>query len=203
MSTSRSSVAFRVASATLGVLAALFLFSGTLQAQTFAPVADLAFTKVFAGADPLPQVLNITSPGTAFNFQIVATTSSGGAWLSTSNSGCCFAMPRAVSVTVTTTPTMAVGTYDGQIVFTKQGGATSITVHVTLTVTQGVPFFDNLPGSTSFTMKTGSTSITSQDIQVRNGGTGTLTWTMAKSTSDGGNWLTVSSTGGPLLPRSP
>src|SRR5258708_28511531 len=48
----------------------------------------------------------------------------------------------------------------------------------------------------SFALKTGRTAATSQDIQVRNGGTSTLNWTLTKSTSDGGDWLTISGSSG-------
>ncbi len=45
-------------------------FSGSLQAQTFAPTPGIAFTKPFGGADPLPQILTVAAVGTAFSFGI-------------------------------------------------------------------------------------------------------------------------------------
>ena len=60
------------------------LWSASLAGQTFAPVGPLAFTKPFAGANPLPQVVTINSIGTAFAFSSAASTSTGGNWLSVS-----------------------------------------------------------------------------------------------------------------------
>src|ERR1019366_6785560 len=98
---------------------------------------------------------------------------------------------------IKTVATLAVGTYSGQIVVTSQTGDMSITVPVTLTVAPvGGTYFDNFPGQMSFVVKTAGTTSTSQNIETRNSGTGTLSWTGSGSTSDGGNWLTVSTTSG-------
>jgi hypothetical protein len=180
--------------------ACLLTFSGPLGAQTFAPVPAISFTKPFAGADPLPQTLTIASVGAGFNFSTSSSviTPSGGTWLSVSpGPGCCESTPYAITATVTTLATMAVGSYSGQIVVTSQGGAQSMQINVTLTVTStSTAFLDNLPGQKSFSLVTGGTAITSQDIQVRNGGTGTLNWSLSASTSDGGNWLVPTATSG-------
>ena len=47
-------------------------------AQTFASVPALSFTKAFAGANPLPQNLMIASTGSNFNYIAAASTSTGG-----------------------------------------------------------------------------------------------------------------------------
>src|SRR4029077_18057169 len=65
---------------------------------------------------------------------------------------------------------------------------------VTLTVadpTAGA-IFDNLPGQVSFSFPTGGAPPPAQALQIRNAGSGTLSWTLSTSTSDGGNWLNVS-----------
>ena len=174
--------------------------STSLNAQVFAPVPALSFTKSFGGADPLPQNPTIAAVGTGFNFSITsATTNSGGSWLSTSTiTGCGLcATPRTISVIVTTAVNLAVGTYTGQVVLTSQSGSVTLTIPVTLTVvTAGATIVDNLPGQVSFSLLTASTTPTSQTIQIRNAGSGTLSWTATKSTSDGGSWLTISSTSG-------
>ena len=94
--------------------------------------------------------------------------------------------------------TMPVGTYTGQIVLTSRDGTQTLTVPVTLTVADPAagPLFDNLPGQMSFSMQTGGTAPPSQPVQIRNAGSGTLNWTLETSTSDGGNWLNVSSANG-------
>jgi len=173
--------------------------SVVIDANAFSQVNGINFTKVFGGSDPLPQTLTIPSTGTNFDFDITSYTANGGNWLSVTPVGfnCC-ATPRALAAVVTTNASLPVGTYTGEIVFTAEGnGSMAITVPVTLTVEPANgTFFDNLPGALSFALKTSGTTIASQTIQVRNGGTGFLNWTLAPSTSDGGNWLTVSQTSG-------
>ena len=48
----------------------------------------------------------------------------------------------------------------------------------------------------SFSSQVGGASLASQPIQIRNGGSGALNWTLTASTFDGGNWLTVSAISG-------
>jgi len=95
---------------------------------------------------------------------------------------------------ITASPTLPVGTYTGEIVVTSQGGTLGMTISVTLTVAPaGTAFFDNVPGQMSFSLKTGSnTNPPSQQLQIRNAGTGSLGWTLNPTTSDGGGWLNVS-----------
>ncbi len=52
-----------------------------------------------------------------------------------------------------------------------------------------------MPGQLSFFLQPGATA-PSQTVQVRNAGTGTLSWTVKGSTADGGAWLTVSPASG-------
>ncbi len=165
--------------------------------KIFSQVNPISFTKVFAGADPLPQTLTIGSTGATFNYGVAAATATGGSWLSVSTiTGCSScATPSTIQAMITTSPTLPAGTYTGQIVLTAQTGL-SMTIPVTLTVAAaGTAFFDNVPGQMSFSMQPGGT-IQGQSLQIRNAGTGTLDWTLEQSTADGGNWLTVSGTGG-------
>jgi Viral BACON domain len=144
----------------------------------------------------LPQILSIasTDPNTNTSFNATATTSKGGAWLTVSPSGTeCCTTPESVTVTVNAT-TLTAGIYTGQITFTKfLSDAQAITVPVTLTISStSTPFFDSVPGQMSFTLPPGQTSVPAQTLQIRNAGSGTLTWTASTSTSDGGNWLRAS-----------
>ncbi len=182
----------------ISVLALFIGLPTPLHAQSFQPVPGLAFTKVFAGAEPLPQVLTIAyTDQSSVRFSATASTNSGGSWLSLSPSGngCCFT-PLAVSVIVNA-GNLAAGTYTGQVVITNY---TDHNINMTIAVTLFVKaasdtFFDDLPGKLSFSFKTGGTPI-SQSIQIRNAGTGTLNWTLSPSTADGGNWLTSSTSDG-------
>ena len=110
--------------------------------------------------------------------------------------GECCATPEAITVSVNASALPA-GTYSGEITFVEYFQQTlAITVPVTLTVeapTSG--FFDNMPGQMSFFLKPGGTA-PSQTVQVRNAGSGTLSWTVKGSTADGGAWLTVSPASG-------
>lgn len=173
--------------------------SVTVGTSVFEQVNPISFTKFFGGANPLPQTLTVATPGTAFNYFVSASTATGGTWLTVATATGCglCATPNTVVATVNASPTLAVGTYTGQIVITSQSGNLSMTVPVTLTVAAAATtFFDNVPGQMTFTMQTGGTAVTGQTLQIRNGGTGTLNWTLEQSTSDGGNWLTVSAPSG-------
>src|SRR5260370_2260851 len=71
-----------------------------------------------------------------------------------------------------------------------------MTVPVTLTVVPCGALFDNVQGQMSFSFAPSSSNPPSQIVKIRAAGSGTLSWTLSKMTSDGGNWLTTSSTGG-------
>jgi hypothetical protein len=179
-------------------LALIIGLPSALHAQTFQTVPALAFTKAFAGAEPLPQVLTIAyTDQSTVRFSTAASTNSGGSWLSVSPSGnaCCYT-PLAVSVIVTT-GNLSAGTYTGQVVITNYSNSSiNMTIPVTLTVAaSGATFFDDLPGKLSFSFKTGG-SATSQSVQIRNAGSGTLNWTLTTSTADNGNWLSASASSG-------
>ena len=194
----RRSSAFIFAASALLLAAAS---TGSLQAQQFSPIGPLSFTKVFNGANPLPQTVTVTSAGTNFNFTYAATTTTGGSWLSVDNvsfNGCGIcATPQSLRVIVNANATLAAGTYAGQIVFTSQFGGVTSTVPVSLTVAPtGGTFFDNLPGAVSFSLESNGLNPPSQPIQIRNGGAGTLNWTVVASTVDGGNWLSASALSG-------
>jgi hypothetical protein len=170
----------------------------SLQAQTFQHVPALSFTKVYAGGDPLSQVIGIASTGANFNFSASAVSSTGGDWLTITNSnGCCYTTPQAMTVSANPAVTLATGTYTGQITVKSQGGALTLNIPVTLTImAMSTSFFDDVAGGLTFAMATGSTGPPSQDVQIRNAGTGTLAWTASTSTADGGAWLHLSSLGG-------
>jgi hypothetical protein len=169
-----------------------------LQAQTFSPVPPLSFVKPFSGANPLPQLITITSTGNNLAFDASATTTTGGAWLSITSCGTFCTTPEAITVTANPVVTLAAGTYSGQIVVNQHGNATNkITIPVTLTVAaSGSTFFDNLPGALTFSLIPGGNAPPGQSVQVLNGGSGTLSWTSSTSTADGGNWISLSVSSG-------
>ena len=196
----RQALRFRLGAASSVVLLLLAVAAvRPLTAQTFSPIPPLSFTKVFNGANPLPQLITVTSTGAALAFDAAATTTTGGAWLTLTSCGSWCTTPEALAVTVNPATTLAAGTYAGQIVISVHGNSSnSMTVPVSLTIAAtGAAFFDDLPGQLTFSAVTGSsTAPPSQPVQVRNGGSGTLTWTASSSTADGGGWLTVSQSSG-------
>jgi hypothetical protein len=104
--------------------------------------------------------------------------------------------PHTVTVTVNPSITLAAGTYTGQVVLISTSMA--MTVPVTLTIAPpATPFFDNVAGQMSFSMKIAGLAPPAQIIELRNGGSGGfLDWTLTATTSDGGNWLIPSATNG-------
>ena len=167
--------------------------------SVFSQVNAIKFTKVFGGANPLPQTITITSPGDGPNFRFATSTATGGDWLTvTSGAGCALcAAPHSMTAAITAGPTLGVGTYTGQILVVSQSGDISITVPVTLTVADGgSPYFDNLPGQLSFSFKTAGAAPPSQSLQIRNAGAGSLDWTLSLTTADGGAWLSASAMSG-------
>lgn len=163
--------------------------------KVFGQLNGLNFTMQQASANPLPQVITVTSTGAAFDFSVAASTATGGNWLTVSPSGNCCVTSEAITVTVNAPPTLAAGIYTGEISFYT--GGVSQTVPVTLTVAPSTgPFFDNVPGALNYSLAVQSGNPAAQSVQIRNRGAGTLNWTARPFTVDGGNWLTVSASSG-------
>jgi hypothetical protein len=169
----------------------------TVGTAVFTQMNPISFTMPFGGANALPQVLNIsTTDESTIRFSASAVTAKGGAWFSISPTGnaCCFT-PLAVTASVDAS-TLAAGTYTGEIIITEFANpGRSMTIPVTLTVAASGAFFDSLPGGLSFSVQSGNAA-TPQTLLVRNGGTGTLSFTATTSTADGGAWLAVTPTSG-------
>jgi len=169
-----------------------------VSAATFRQVNPLSFTKVFGGANPLSQVITIASTGTNFNYSATAVSATGGTWLSInpSNFGCCgVATPNGITVSVNPAVTLAAGAYSAEVLVTS--GSQAMMIPVTLTIeAANSTFFDMTPGQMAFYMATGGNPPPAQVLPIRNAGQGSLDWTADVSTSDGGNWLSISSDNG-------
>ncbi|HEY3704491.1 MAG TPA: chitobiase/beta-hexosaminidase C-terminal domain-containing protein [Terracidiphilus sp.] len=173
--------------------------SFTVGAAVFREVGGLNFTKTYGGANPLPQVVTIASTGANFDFNAVTSNSTGGSWLTITPSsyGCCTPTPYQVTVTVNPAVTLAAGTYSAQIIAKSNDGGQVLAIPVTLTIMPATAaFFDALPGQLSFAMVTKGNTPPPQPLEIRNAGTGALSWTASFSTTDGGSWLAVSPTTG-------
>ena len=174
-------------------------------AAAFRQINALNFVKVYGGANPLPQVITAASTGANFTFTAATINSTGGTWLQISPSayGYGISTPQAITVSVNPAVTLAAGTYSSEIVVKSVAGDQVLTVPVTLTVEANTAtFFDDLPGQLSFSMVTKGNAPPPQVLPIRNAGTGTLDWTAATRTSDGGLWLTISATSG-TAPSTP
>jgi hypothetical protein len=86
---------------------------------------------------------------------------------------------------------LAAGAYTGEIIITEFANPAprSMVVPVTLTIAGSGAFFADVPGQLSFSVKTNGTTATAQTVQIGNGGSGTLNWTLSTSTADAGPWL--------------
>ncbi len=175
-------------------------------AAVFRQVNPLYFNKVFGGANPLSQVITVASTGANFAFNAVTVDSTGGSWLTINPAayGCCGVLtPRAITVSVNPAVTLAAGTYSAEIIVKAETGVQSLTIPVTLTVEPNTAtFFDPLPGEMSFSMAVGGHAPPPRVLPIRNAGVGTLNWEAVTNTSDGGSWLSISSSSG-TAPSNP
>src|SRR5262249_11675977 len=158
----------------------------TIGTAAFTQLNPISFTMPFGGANPLPQVVTVaTLDNTAARFSVTVATPNGGNSLSASpaGAGCCFPpLPVTVSVRAST---LAAGNYTGEIILTEFANpGRSMVVPVSLTVAGSGPFFGNFPGQMNFSMKAGGKA-TSQLLQILNGGSGKLSWTLTPTTADG------------------
>jgi uncharacterized repeat protein (TIGR01451 family) len=162
----------------------------------FVQINPINFTMPSGGANPLPQLLTVTTPGAAFEYSISAPTGNGGSWMTVSPVGAGEGLtPDVLTVTVTAPAGLPVGTYTGEVI-ANVANTSAMVVPVNLTVAPStVPFFDNLQGQMSFfspvTTPTPTTP-TSQNILIEGQGAFGLNWTLTPITADTGNWLVPS-----------
>jgi hypothetical protein len=152
----------------------------------------LSFNMPLGGANPLPQVISLTSTGTNFNFYNASvSTSKGGSWLKLNATSGVFSTPEAFTVSVDASA-LPVGTYTGEVIFSAYpSNNLAITIPVTLTITSCGPLLDALPGLMSFSFTPSTTNPPAQTLQIRAAGSGALPWKLVTTTSDGGAWLSV------------
>lgn len=118
-------------------------------------------------------------------------TASGGNWLLVSPSS--GSGPGTVRVSVNSN--LAAGTYSGSITLQSTTAGLSRAVLVTLVLSRAVPILQ--PTQTGFLFQgVEGQSIPPQTFQVRNGGSGTMNWSISAQTSDGKPWLSVSPASG-------
>lgn len=147
----------------------------------------LGFSHQMGGTVLASQNLSVrSSTGSAVKF--TASVTSGSGWLSASPAS--GTTPGAVTVSVHP-GSLAVGTHTGAVAISSSIG--SVTVTVTLTVTSAAAMTVT-PGSLAFGFQQGGSPPASQNLSVSS--TSAVSFTATASTTSGGSWLTVSSTGG-------
>jgi len=178
----------------LGPASATATIRATVTAGQLAlSASELSFSAFQGGPAPPAQALTISSsPAGPLNWTATAATTSGGSWLSlsqTSGSG-------ETRVNVTANPTgLGIGTYRGAITVTASGlGGSPRTVPVTLNVAAR-PVLAVGVSTLSFTGLPGQDP-PAQSVPISNTGGGMMEWTATASTSSGGNWLVVSPAAG-------
>ncbi|MBK5292223.1 MAG: hypothetical protein JJE04_11165 [Acidobacteriia bacterium] len=149
--------------------------------------ATLAVDFQAGTAQPADRVVSVISTGAPANFTAVATTTSGGSWLSLgANSG---NTPANLSIGFNPTG-LAAGTYAGKISVSSTAAINSPQeVAVTLKVTTD-PILTAGPAGLHFTSQTGGASVPRQIAVLSNFGN-TVPFTLAVSTNGGGDWLSA------------
>ncbi|BDC48970.1 hypothetical protein F183_A12860 [Bryobacterales bacterium F-183] len=148
------------------------------------------FSRGPADAPPLSQwpLILSSSGANPLAFTTSFSTSTGGSWLNASPIGTCCATPQLMRVRVLDAPSLAVGTYTGQIEIASAPLTQVVPVGLQI-VPANTPRFDSIPGQLSFSTTTSGGAIASQPLSIRNATNGTLNWGVILASE--GNWLGV------------
>ena len=147
------------------------------------------------GSTPGSKTLSIWNAGTG-TLNWTAQKSAGATWFSiTPASGSSTGSSNRNTMTVSITPGLGIGTYTGTITINATGAVnTPQTISVTLTVSQpiGIPRIGVETVNIGFAGNVGGQNPSSQTLSVWNSGTGTLSWSAAKTQT----WLNISPASG-------
>jgi len=147
---------------------------------------------LFNGASAPSQALQLTSTGAPVNFTVSAFSDTN--WLQVSpTSG---VTPATLSVAIGSAAPTA--TDVGFLNITSAGGFISIPVVFNPSSTGGISPISTNPNSLSFNFAANSTVPVTQSVQVSSSSSSITSFTASPVTSNGGNWLTVTPTSGPL-----
>ena len=167
--------------------------------NVFRQINPLSFTKTYAGANPLSQVITLASTGTQFDLVASVQNSTGGNWLTITPSAYGYGLPTPQTITVGVNPaiTLAAGTYMSEVIVKSVSGSEGFSIPVTLTVDPTTTdYFSDIAGALDFSMETDGDAPPSQELLIRNAGTSTLAWTASSTTADGEAWLSLSAASG-------
>lgn len=148
------------------------------------------------GAAASNQPVILTNHGSqAIQISASATTTSGGNWLSVS-SGASIPANGSAGLAITADPSqLTPGTYSGTISISGTGSSPA-TISVIAVVTSSQPNLLLSQTGLYFNAVAGGSASPPQTISVLNSGAGTLNFSASASTVSGGNWISLSSSGG-------
>jgi trimeric autotransporter adhesin len=168
----------------------------TSATMTVAPTS-LSFTQTLGGAAPAAKNFTVSTDSTPIIFTTSVTTAQGSGWLvaTAPNTTATTASLATVAVTVNGAG-LTPGTYNGTVTVTSTTAGTSgspVNIPVTFVVTPGTLAVDRT--TLSFNQAQGGPPPQSLAINVT-GTPGALAYTAAVSTTNGGDWLTITPAAG-------
>ncbi len=148
------------------------------------------------------QQISVLSEAVGLQWSAVATTQSGGNWLSVTPAA--GQAPGVIAVSVSVAD-LEPGTYSGTVtVNAPLANPTSRTVAVTLTVEAAIaPKLMAEPLALTFEAQTGVTSLPAKTLRISNGGSATIAWTARVETTSGGQWLEIAPSSGSVTSSAP
>ena len=161
------------------------------------PAPAMSFSgQTGSGALPAGALSVVSASGSSsVSFTVTASTTSGGAWLSTSAGSSTVSTPvNPLTVNATSSPggnPLAAGTYTGNLAITPVGGGSTVNVAVTMTLT-APPTVTATPTSLTFAYRVGDQNPAPQNITVSGGSQLAFGVTVSPS----GTWLSASPTSG-------
>jgi uncharacterized protein (TIGR03437 family) len=162
--------------------------------------SGLFFGASQGGPAPPSQSFLVTNAGTGnLAFSAVASTQSGGSWLSVTTAG--------TLVTATVNPSgLPAATYYGVVQVTSPGASNSpqvVTVVLSISSATTPPDPDVRPTGLIFLGKVGGTDPAAKTVQLTNLASTAVTYTASVSYSNGSGWLSVNPSGGTVAPGTP
>ncbi len=151
----------------------------------------LSFDYSTGGSNPPPAFIPVTSSGASLRFEAAAATAGFSPWLTVNQSS----QYTPANLTIGVSPQgLSAGTYSGTIVVSSDSAVnTPQSIAVTLTVTNATSFVAS-PFGLVFSYQIGQATPTPQLFTVNSQG-GSASFSVAASTTSGGNWLTVVGSG--------
>jgi uncharacterized protein (TIGR03437 family) len=146
-------------------------------------VTQLEFYYQVGTSPPPSQTFNVTASTAPLSFNVAVATTEGTGWLSaTPQTG---TTPKSVTVSVQSN--LPLGVYHGKV--TISGGGGSVEIPVTFTVSSGT-LLTVSAAPNPFIYQSGGSDPEPQTISIGSLGS-TLSFTVATTTADGANWLSV------------